>query len=330
MVEDGNKQGELKNSRKPGCFGPEEFRAGQSSATTGRAAGSPGIRGHGRSTGEPSAAGGERKQNCSRWSGFLLSWMDLGSRCRRPTLSRKPNKCSASRSCEGAEATVRAEGWPGPAPLCWPGRPAGCPGGGGAAEPSPPPLSAPWRGADSPISHVDASAAAERLRVGGRESEHSGSSGGGRNAGERQGQGLGGSAGSPSRRSWGAAGRRGGSPAPRARRHGGRPGPRGPARLPGLERAWWELPASPPRQWGILGCPKLLSRPRRPEAPGLAPAAGQHCPRPPGPGLGERPPARPGLPAPGSGRRDTAFARPGVKGGSLQQRLWCSCPGALL
>lgn len=113
-------------------------------------------------------------------------------------------------------------------------------------------------------------------------------------------------AGSPSRRSCGAAGRRGGSPSPRAGRHGGHPGPRGPARLPDLERAWWELPASPPWQWGISGCPKLLWGPWRPEGPGLPPAADQPCPRPPvrrgapaGPGRGwvsgpQQPPARPG------------------------------------
>ncbi|XP_037994703.1 stress response protein NST1-like [Motacilla alba alba] len=56
MVEEGNKQGELKDSRKPGCFDPEEFRAGQSSAGTGGAAGSP--EGTGAAPGSPALPAG--------------------------------------------------------------------------------------------------------------------------------------------------------------------------------------------------------------------------------------------------------------------------------
>lgn len=77
MVEGGNKQGELKDSRKRGCFGPEKFHAGQSSsgqssANSGGAAGDSGTRGHRRSTGELSAAGGE-KGKTAPVSGCLFS-----------------------------------------------------------------------------------------------------------------------------------------------------------------------------------------------------------------------------------------------------------------
>lgn len=203
-----------------------------------------------------------------------------------------------SRSCQVGEATVRGVGW------LWPGRPAGCPGGGGAAELSPPPFSAPWRGADSPISHVDASAAPGRLRAGERAGRAStagataaaGTRVSGQGCAEEAAQG----AGSPSRRSWGAAGRRGGSPAPRAGKHGGHPGPWGPARLPGLEREWWMLPTSPPWQWGISGCPNLLSGPLAARGSGanagrwsaLPAASRAGAGRAPFPCGGERPPGR--------------------------------------
>lgn len=193
MVEDGNRQGELKDCRKPGCFDPEEFRAGQSSSDHSSAATG---RGHGRSTGEPSAAGGERRRNCPRWSGCLFSWMDLGSRCRRPTFRRKTNRVANTYTRAGAGKAAKRpselwDGWRWRRPR-WGGR-GGRRAGPGAGERR---SSARPRSLPLDVARTLPSAMLMRRqrrggceRAGG-ESERSGSGGGDdRDPGERAGQG---------------------------------------------------------------------------------------------------------------------------------------------
>lgn len=142
MVEDGN---------KPGCFDPEEFRAGRSSsgpssAATGGAAGSPGT------AAQPQRGGAERCRQGETAKPppvigmpFFLNGfgIEMQTTDLQKTAEQGSEHTHASRSCQGGEATVGAVGRLKPAPLPGPGRPAGCPGGGRAAGLSPPPLSAP-------------------------------------------------------------------------------------------------------------------------------------------------------------------------------------------